>query len=896
MKLYAFCTPDIAKHDGYLKIGETHGDVDQRVRQQGHELNVENKIVWHNAVITERRGIDKMVHRYLVVQGFDIQQFDETGQDTEWVKCTVADLEKAFAAVREQLYQDEIKRRELGDKFYCEIRNWYYWTNPMLPDSDAALRIIVRLLFCRFLQEKGLIPQELFQESFLREHLKENEEYRYYNAVLRNLFFHCLNTPIHERGDVEHKNLIKNPRLVKEQFSKIPFLNGGLFDKHEGDDFQLSHRYFFSEEETHNIPEMGGKFKVSGIIRILSQYHYKLTLDDLMDHEEYVKTVDPEFIGKVFESLLACIDADSKETRRKVSGSYYTPREVVDYMVSEALDAYLQHHDDLLECKILDPACGSGAFPCGVMNEIIRRIDPERKLTQTERYRRKLDIVRKVIYGVDIQPIAVQISLFRFFLSLIQEIVPNHRKEENYGIEPLPNLETKFLCADSLIGLKNGEKNGQRRLELPIIKETILKLQRTRSEYFMARTLREKKTCRREDEAHRGMLEIVMKDSGDMSHETAEKLVAWNPYNPSNSASFFDPMWMFGVEKFDIIIGNPPYGAKYSETSKKYFLKNYETAKTIPGKQKGSLDTFSLFIERGWLLCKDFGFLHFIVPISITSSDSMTGVHRLLERSCSLIKVSSYAVRPQPVFENAVVNSSILFCQKDGKTNEQILATKMYRKSKNQNLGHLLKNLQFIDVKNVKLTGRYPKISLKMEKRILKKILALPVKIRDMVQETGQPIFYRTTGGRYFKVVTNYPTGSTQEKSIFFDKKTADTIGAILSSDLFFWFYQVFSDNLHIKQFEIFSFGIPVDQITLPVRRKLERLYARYLEDIERNANLRHTERYSNIDSFKEYKIGKSKHLIDQIDDIICPLYGLTQKETDFIKNYEIDFRLSDGN
>jgi hypothetical protein len=102
MKLYAFKTPGIPNNTGYLKIGETNGNVEKRVEQECHELNVQKEIVWRDAVITERRGIDKMIHRYLVVQGFQIQLFDKTGKDTEWVKCTVTDVEKAFAAVKEQ--------------------------------------------------------------------------------------------------------------------------------------------------------------------------------------------------------------------------------------------------------------------------------------------------------------------------------------------------------------------------------------------------------------------------------------------------------------------------------------------------------------------------------------------------------------------------------------------------------------------------------------------------------------------------------------------------------------------------------------------------------------------------------------------------------------------------
>ena len=899
MKLYAFCTPEIAKHEGYLKIGETHGSVEQRVKLQGHELNVDKDIVWQDAVYTERIGIDKMVHRRLVKHGFEIQRFDETGQDTEWVKCTVADIVRAFADVKEQLYQDELKRQELCDKFYLEIRNWYFWSirtdaDPLFTtDPEASLRLIVRLLFCYFLHENELVPKELFDEQFVRENLKANEEYRYYNAILRNLFFHCLNATMTDRREIEHKKLIKNLGRVKEQFDKIPFLNGGLFNEQEGDDIPWSHHYFFSEPHTRRIRGLDGNYKVAGLIRILSQYRYKLTVDDLLDRD-YTETIDPEFIGKVFESLLACIDAGTKETRRKVTGSYYTPREVVDYMVCESLDAFLENHDDLMECKILDPACGSGAFPCGIMNEVMRRIDPHRTLNQSERYHRKLEILQKVIYGVDIQPIAVQISLLRLFLSLIQEIIPDKRKK-NFGIEPLPNLETKFLCANSLIGLKKKEKNGQRRLELPIVQAAVKQLQRTRSRYFMASTVREKEAFRQDDETQRKMLGIVMEDIGALTSDMTEQLVAWNPYNPCRSSPFFDPFWMFGYEKFDIVIGNPPYGAQYSDENKKYFLENFVTTQTIKNVQKGSLDTFSLFIEKGHQLSTTPGYLHFIVPISITSSDSMTGVHNLLEKSCSLIKVASFAVRPQPVFENSVVNTSILFVKKDGKENEQILATKMYRKSKDSSLKNLLKKMRYVDVKDVKLVGRYPKISLKSEKRILKKILSQPLKIKDIVQENGSPIFYRTTGGRYFKVITNYSTGSTKEKSLYFDPKICNFIGATLSSSLFFWFYQVMSNNLDMKLSEIVSFGIPKINIADSVIRKINNIYKRYLQDIERNVIIHQTERYANIDTFKEYKIGKSKHIIDKIDDMICPLYGLTQKETEFIKNYEIKFRISEN-
>ncbi|MCL2744102.1 MAG: N-6 DNA methylase, partial [Planctomycetaceae bacterium] len=416
--------------------------------------------------------------------------------------------------------------KPLCEKFFLEIRNWYYWVTETgvpgkagvpakLYDSETALRHIVRLLFCFFLKEKGLIPKELFDERFVKEHFKENEEYRYYNAVLRNVFFHCLNTPIKERKEIEYKQLIKNVHSVKDKFDAIPFLNGGIFTEHEGDEIALNDDYFFSEEQTQYLSELGGNYKVAGIITILSQYQYRLTLDDLLDREKCVEAVDPEFIGKVFESLLACIDADSKETLRKVSGSYYTPREIVDYMVNEACDSTNRSLNDI---KILDPACGSGAFPCGIVNEIMRRLDPHHELPQSKQYSQKLEIIRKIIYGVDIQPIAVQITQLRLFLMLMQDVIPDRRKD-NYGIKPLPNLETNFVCADIL-------------------------------------------------------------------HEL--------------------PKDLFGIEKFDIVIGNPPYVEAKKLKKIALNLKHYEV-------HSGTADLSVYFLERGLDLLKENGLLILIM-------------------------------------------------------------------------------------------------------------------------------------------------------------------------------------------------------------------------------------------------------------------------------------------
>ena len=134
---------------------------------------------------------------------------------------------------------------------------------------------------------------------------------------------------------------------------------------------------------------------------------------------------------------------------------------------------------------------------------------------------------------------------------------------------------------------------------------------------------------------------------------------------------------------------------------------------------------------------------------------------------------------------------------------------------------------------------------------------------------------------------------SSKEKPIVLDEKYANALGCILSSNLSFWFYQIYSNNLDWKSDEIEN--TPIPPLSNETIEKLDELYKEYLADIEANANKRLTSGDSTykVDSYKEYKIGKSKAIIDKIDDLICPLYGLSAEETNFIENYEIEFRLS---
>ncbi|NMB50617.1 MAG: N-6 DNA methylase [Bacteroidales bacterium] len=1098
-------------------------------------------------------------------------------------------------------------------EFYNEIANWYFWAleKVKFPDDAeqqpngrniALIRFITRIIFVWFMKEKKLINPKLFDYEQIKNILKntDDEESTYYKAILQNLFFATLNTPIPERkfrkegefqgkngdymnhGYFRYHNLFCHPEEdIDILFNEIPFLNGGLFeclDKRKDDPSNdtgkeirmdgfsdkeknqpiFPNELFFSKEKNVDLTKYYGNAKykktpVQGLIPILNTYNF--TVDENTPIDEEV-ALDPELLGKVFENLLASYNPETATTARKATGSYYTPREIVDYMVTESLKHYFktnientfltenldeklnslfsygeednpfdERETDYLigivnQMKIIDPAVGSGAFPIGVLNKLVfllSKLDPHNKKWKQHQiraldyitdptlknelcekiensfkrneldYGRKLYLIQNCIYGVDIQPIAIHIAKLRFFISLLVDEKVNSNIEDNFGIEPLPNLETKLVAANSLIGL---HKPQQLFFKDDKIIQTEKELSQLRKQHFTANNEKKKKEIEKRDRELRNQLKALLEESGFSSNYT-EKIASWDPYDTNRSADWFDPEWMFGIKKekrkiqkewktfnitwtthnsrkkenympskteglvpiqlsleernevaqllawrikakhyrvlamnvlddhvhlllvaeekdvpkivgdlksyashefdmttthdttygttddtthdtlgcpargleysdstrqklwskhynntpvedfqhfanaidyinnnhlkhqipaidfslfqdvltsidkafkpieeetgFDIVMGNPPYGIKFSENEKKYFKKQYLCTKTIPGKQKGSLDSFSLFIEKGFNILKRNGNLIYIVPISITSSDSMTALHNLLEKNCKLIKISSYAVRPQPIFQNAVINTSILFFIKTLTPVEQILCTKMYRKGKGFDLKTLLENLQFIDVKNYKLYGRYPKISLPIETRILDKLFSIKTKTKDLQKNNGKALYYRTTGGRYFKIITNYSTGSTKEKAILIDKYFCNAIGAIMSSNLFFWYYQIYSNNLDLKSYEIDSFPIPINELSEERIKVLEKLYDDYLKDIEKNAKTRITTKYAHIDTFKEYKIGKSKKYIDAIDDFIGPLYGLNEEEIEFIKNYEIEFRLTEN-
>lgn len=663
--------------------------------------------------------------------------------------------------------------------------------------ATNVIRMLTRLLFVWFIKEKGLIPEELFELSDLQENIlndispyhqeglykEHNLDSVYYKAILQNLFFATLNCPIKAdsidkrtrgfRGDgygthrgidylMRYKKYFKNPEAFLEKLNEVvPFLNGGLFecldDKFnnvyidgfsdnmaKGEQLIVPDYLFFGVEEQADLSEVVGiknkKYKeaaVKGLINILKSY--KFTITENTPIEEDV-ALDPELLGKVFENLLASYNPETKTTARKQTGSFYTPREIVNYMVDESLIAYLKNaitdwgglEEDSIDkelhvltsfdskipfegnlklqkeiitalssCKILDPACGSGAFPMGILQKmvhILQKLDPDNEIwkeVQLEKaeqeskaafaiedkhareqrlleineafdqsindadYARKLFLIENCIYGVDIQPIATQISKLRFFISLVVEQKVSSEKE-NFGIRPLPNLETKFVTANTLIGID--KPSGQTSLfETKEIKTLEKELKLVRGKLFGARSKETKLKYRNRDEELRKAIGSELKKSGWQS-ESAEKLSGWDPYDQNASAPFFDPEWMFDIKDgFDVVIGNPPYGATLSKAQDKNFRIQFPDLEF-------KIDTYEVFILRSNLLMKKHGLTTYIVPSNLMDNFYSKKIRLTLLNN----GIKELVELDDKVFTGAVVHSMIISWTNHKKENYKI--------------------------------------------------------------------------------------------------------------------------------------------------------------------------------------------------------------------------------
>ena len=696
-----------------------------------------------------------------------------------------------------EAWLDALDTDALNKRFYNDLFRWFEYATEqakfpaagakVLPAQEHIIRLITRMLFVWFVKEKGLVAEDLFNEAqvrrLLRNYDRDNSD-SYYRAILQNLFFATLNTEIAKRkfsrqnqsthrdpSLYRYKREIADAARLRALFAQTPFINGGLFDCLDA--FEGANRGgyridYFSDNVIRKGTAEYGKYSIpnrlffgtdasggsSGLIDLFNRY--KFTVEENTPAEQEV-ALDPELLGKVFENLLAAVNPETSETARKQTGSYYTPRAVVDYMVDEALVAslsesvqpddgdkaslqdrlrYLLDYADafndadtlfsaserdaivraIAEIKILDPAVGSGAFPMSMLHKLtlaLRRLDEDNELWKSvqiekagrraaatfkttddqqerdaelteisdifEKYRvsdfgRKLYLIQNSIYGVDIQAVATQIAKLRFFISLAIEQQPD-AGAGNMGIRPLPNLETRFVAANTLLGLKDAN----RQLSLGHTDE-VRRLQdaldANRERHYHANNRSRKQAYIRQNKDLRLQLAKVLR-AADFDDADAEKIAKWDPFDQNATADWFDADYMFGVKRgFDVVIGNPPYVQIQNKLDAKlkglYRNAGYQTF-------AGTGDVYYLFYERGTSLAKqDAGYLCYISSNQWMRVDSGKNLRNLMESQNPIRLVNLGA----DVFESATVNTCVMLINRS--SNKDILLASDVRNAEQQ--------------------------------------------------------------------------------------------------------------------------------------------------------------------------------------------------------------------
>ncbi|MBN1665273.1 MAG: N-6 DNA methylase [Deltaproteobacteria bacterium] len=589
-------------------------------------------------------------------------------QDTK-TDPTLADIEEAFSVeavtkeffkryvdLFENIYQslDKIIKKDkvIHDEFQAKKIN----------SIDFAKKLLGQIVFLYFLQKKGWLGVEKDRDwgtgphDFLRRMAegKYGNGDNYFNDLLEPLFYDTLAV---DRG---------HEAWCKRFQCRIPFLNGGLFEPLGNYDWRKTEINIPNKLFTnHDFIEEG--VIGTGVLDVFDRYNFTVNEAEPLEKEV---AIDPEMLGKVFENLI-------EENRRKGLGAYYTPREIVHYMCQESLVNYLDtslnkekdqvprkdietfihtgdqasHYesarmsgmksykpelpgsiethsrlidDKLKDITVCDPAVGSGAFPVGMMTEIIRArssLTPYfNDIHERTPYFFKRHAIQNCLYGVDIDSGAVEIAKLRLWLSLVVD------EEDVKQIKPLPNLDYKIVSGNSLLGVEKNLFNT----------ELFFQLEKSKQQYF--------------NETNTKMKAILKRQIDELIHKLT------NAKETFDFDIYFSEIFQKS-KGFDVIIANPPYVLLQDETNDPKLRKVYKE-KFVVASYK--IDLYHLFIEQGVRLLATSGTLVYITPANFLSNNFSVPLRRFLLTETSVKKII--------IFENSVfdacVNNVVLSVQR----------------------------------------------------------------------------------------------------------------------------------------------------------------------------------------------------------------------------------------
>ena len=814
--------------------------------------------------------------------------------------------------------------KERAYKALEKICNGFFTNNPKIDIRDiyeASVIFLYRLLFILNAESRGLFQIEnTSYSSYSMKNLLPELQGKDLNGLSTYLW------SIYPRLQMLFSLINKGDISVG-----VYRYNGGLF-KEEG--FGFIPNGFF---ENNRVPD---RFLAEALLLIGFASEKKKTLPKMVDYRE----LDVRHLGSIYEGLLEFhpriednqIILYTDKGDKKRTGSYYTPDYIVDYIVKNTLKPItdkMRSPDEVLALKVLDPAMGSGHFLVGAVDFIGRRCielaGEESELNEKD-YQRLA--VEKCIYGVDINPLAVELAKLSLWLHTIAKD------------KPLSFLDHHLKLGNSLIGARISDLDS-----LPSKEKQVSDNQQSifsiRLSQMMPNIVREvmgilgRATIAIEDIEFKEQLLQAAKEhlkpfitianlwissyfGNDVNDDeyrqaldfisTPRKLYEMDKvgtateisYGNGNNAGmqffhwelefpeiYFDERGNYKQNPgFDAVIGNPPY----VDVEAKGYFQLYETQK--------SANLYAYFLERGFNESKVKGRISMIVPLSLVCSSKRKTIREFITMNAGKTSVATFGIRPSKIFPNVDQRTAIIITE-NNKGNFELYTTKYNRWNSGEEY-FLISNLSFIKSSDYIKNGLWPKIGDLTAMSIIDKIFNRKNVIKDFL-DSKYPFYFHSVGRYWLKAYTFKPVfkdenGESRESTDLIqlntnDKLLRDLFVSIINSSLFYFVWNIYSDDFHCNKSEIKNFPIEVntekDKNTLHmISLKLKDL----MNDYNKNSILSKQNVYGKNVLLQIFKPSKSKHIINDIDLLLSVLYGLNHDETEYLIHYDDRFRMAE--
>jgi len=880
----------------------------------------------------------KKLNPAVLVSQEEIEKIEESllNLDQEYVSSFLSGylevVEKEKEEISKRFYNDYVKYvfgyDEKGNKLQgaCLLNKIVAPTTPSNDDTRLfSVLFMNRLIFVKFLEEKGIVPKDLLR-GLLQIYKSSSAIGTFYGTYLKPLFYEVFNKSKKNRLSTVQANSLYN---------QIPYLNGGLF------------REVISSEKSYNIENEG----------------VELVLENLLDKYSFGlnSVINPDILGYIFEKTINFISGTGTD-RQKMEGAYYTPDDVVSYIIEETLvpvifgkmvkglknsgwiDADLRGYNSIADMlipekmpknpmhvkkiiesietiKIIDPACGSGHFLTATLSLLLRVKESLLRSIgeKTDRYKLKRDIVSQNLFGVDIDENAVEIARLRLWLSIIEDV------EDPEHIETLPNIDFNVFSGNSLIGWL--DENLVTHPLVNLLEDSSVRKKLEELATFYGNKVDEikrllgKMTLPDALAAYRKLVEMYAFESGERAIEIRDVLekIRRKLYEIVNG-SYIDFLhengdlkkteleeigksfaslkpfhWrvdfdnVFAEGGFDVVIGNPPYGNILKDSEKKIMF-HFKT--------QNASEIAANFVERTLNITKKREHIGLVLANSIAINRSTAEARSLIRENMSVSRMALFGTRPAKIFPGVEIRVMIFIGEKDQPKRVGVIYTTEAIKFTADKRNTLLVNLSFESTEGLTLGKErigdgiedvsLPKIGNSTIRSILLKLKSKSaIVVADRINKSrfDKKMEFRKTGGYWLNGLEQMPYKSTKIEVVTFKNSIERDFSILLiNSSLFYLYWSTYGNlrDLPLSLLEKFPFPTPKQLIN--DKEEIAELKIKITDCLLRSF-LKETGRVG------EFRTAQCKETIDGIDDLLGRIYGLTNAETDFVKNYDNHIR-----